>query len=83
MKIILTGSTGTVGSAVLKRCIAHPSITSIVALTRRPLDVKDAKLSNIIHKDFLKYDKDVLDQLRGAEACIWYGPITPSSGVKS
>ena len=72
MKVILTGSTGTVGSAVLQRCLSHPKITSVVALTRRPLDVQDPKLNNIIHKDFLKYDEKVIDQLKGAEACIWY-----------
>lgn len=72
MKIIVTGSTGTVGSAVLQRCIDHPDVTSVVALTRRSLDISDPKLNNIIHKDFLNYDKEVLDQLKGAEACIWY-----------
>ena len=73
MKIILTGSTGTIGSAVLQRCLTHPSITSIVALTRRPIDVKDPdnKLNNIIHKDFLNYPQPIIDQLQGAEACIW------------
>ena len=72
MKIILTGSTGTVGSAVLENCINNPSVTEIVALTRRPLDVKSSKLNNIIHKDFLKYDQNVIDQLKGAEGCVWY-----------
>lgn len=72
MKVILTGCTGTVGGGVFQRCIAHPSITSIIALTRRPLDLKDAKLTNIVKKDFLKYDQDLLEQLKGAEACIWY-----------
>lgn len=72
MKVIVTGSTGTVGSAVLQRCIEHPDITSVVALTRRPLDISDPKLNNIIHKDFMKYDEEVLDQLKGAQACIWY-----------
>lgn len=72
MKVILTGSTGTVGSAVLQRCIDHPEITSIVALTRRPLDVTSPKLNNILHEDFLTYDEDVIDQMKGAQACIWY-----------
>lgn len=71
MKVIVTGSTGTVGSAVLSRCIEHPSVTSIVALTRRPLEVKSPKLNNIVHKDFLKYENDVVEQMKGAEACIW------------
>ena len=73
MKVILTGSTGTVGSSVLHRCIEHPSITSIVALTRRKLEVQSPKLHNIIKTDYLKYEKEELDQMRGAEACIWYG----------
>ena len=73
MKVILTGSTGLIGSGVLKRCIEHPGITSIVALTRRPIeDVKSDKLNNVIHKDFHNYDSKVIDQLKGAQACIWY-----------
>ncbi|KAK3711108.1 hypothetical protein LTR37_009895 [Vermiconidia calcicola] len=83
MKIILTGSTGWIGSSVLARCIAHPSITSIVALTRRPLPdsatTKAPKLHNIVHEDFLNYSDTVISQLRGAEACIWVLG-SPSSG---
>ena len=71
MKIILTGSTGLIGSGVLRRCIEHPSITSIVALTRRPIDIKDSKLNNVIKTDYLSYTEEELDQLKGAEACIW------------
>lgn len=71
MKVIITGSTGTVGSGVLQEAVANKEVTSIVALTRRPLDIKDPKLNNIIQTDYTKYDKSVVDQLRGAEACIW------------
>ncbi|KAK4545976.1 hypothetical protein LTR36_002540 [Oleoguttula mirabilis] len=71
MKIILAGSTGFIGSAVLQRCIAHPSITFIVALSRRELSVKHAKLRTIIQPDFLHYPPEILSQLEGAEACIW------------
>ncbi|GIZ44844.1 hypothetical protein CKM354_000803000 [Cercospora kikuchii] len=71
MKVILTGATGHIGGAVLQRLLAVPAVTSIIVLSRRELTVKDAKLKTIIIKDFLHYDKDVLDQLAGAEACIW------------
>ena len=71
MKVILTGATGHIGGAVLQRLLAVPAVTSIVVLSRRELTVEDAKLKTIIIKDFLHYDKDVLDQLAGAEACIW------------
>ena len=72
MKVFITGSTGTVGGGVLQRCLGHPGITSVVALTRRPLEIKNPKLNNIIHKDFLNYDDAVVEQLKGAQACIWY-----------
>lgn len=72
MSVIITGSTGTVGGGVLQRCLGNLEITSVVALTRRPLQVRNAKLNNIVHEDFLKYDDAVIEQLKGAEACIWY-----------
>lgn len=71
MKVILSGATGFIGGNVLKRLIALPSITSIIALSRRKLDVSDPKLQIVILKDFLRYDQDTLSQLKGAEACIW------------
>lgn len=79
MKVFITGSTGTVGGGVLQRCLGHPQITSVVALTRRPLDIKDPKLNNIIHKDFHTYPPEIVDQLKGAEACIWYTISLPQN----
>ncbi|KAK0265962.1 hypothetical protein LTR91_021432 [Friedmanniomyces endolithicus] len=79
MKIILTGSTGFIGSAVLSRCLAHPSITSIIALSRRPIPVSHPKLTTVIQSNFLAYPPDILSQLQGAEACIWVLG-TPTSG---
>jgi hypothetical protein len=71
MKVILTGSTGTIGSAVLAHCLSDPAITSIVSLTRRPLDSKDAKLTNLIKSDYKSYTPSEISALKGAEACIW------------
>ncbi|KFY28215.1 hypothetical protein V493_03047 [Pseudogymnoascus sp. VKM F-4281 (FW-2241)] len=73
MKIILTGSTGVVGSAVLQQCLQNASITSIVVLSRRPLSANfsSPKLKVIILTDFLTYPEDVLAQLDDAQACIW------------
>ncbi|KAI9728645.1 MAG: hypothetical protein M1828_002751 [Chrysothrix sp. TS-e1954] len=78
MKVILTGSTGFIGSEVLLQALQHPSITSIVTLTRRPLDSSmtshpsaAGKLHPIIMEDFLIYPATVVEQLQGATACIW------------
>lgn len=71
MKVIVSGVTGFIGGAVLQRCLEHPSISSVIALSRREVDVKHPKLQTVIQKDFTKYDAAVLEQLKGAETCLW------------
>ena len=72
MKIILTGSTGFIGSEVLSLALAHPGITSIVALSRRPLpSASHPKLRVVVMSDFLEYSPEVLEALEGAEGGIW------------
>jgi uncharacterized protein YbjT (DUF2867 family) len=76
MKLILTGTTGFIGREVLSQALAHPSITSIIALTRHPLPAAFAsssnpKLQNVLVDDFLNYTPSVLEQLSGADGCIW------------
>lgn len=71
MKVILTGSTGFVGHEVLSQCLAHPAITSIVALSRRDLPAHK-KLKVALIEDFMIYQESIRDDIRDAEACIWY-----------
>lgn len=75
MHLILTGATGLVGSAVLDAMIKTKDITKISIISRRPVkmaeDAKDPRINVILHKDFEKYDSDLLNQLRGATGCVW------------
>lgn len=71
MKVILTGASGFIGGAVLQRLINLSNVTSIIVLSRRELPIENPKLKTIVVKDFLHYEQEVLDQLAGAEACIW------------
>ncbi|KAI1371429.1 putative nucleoside-diphosphate-sugar epimerase [Hypoxylon crocopeplum] len=75
MHVILTGATGLVGSGVLDAMIKMKDVTKISILSRRPVkmaeDVKDPRINVIIHKDFEKYDSEVLSQLKGASGCVW------------
>ncbi|KAL3494361.1 hypothetical protein BJX62DRAFT_234484 [Aspergillus germanicus] len=74
MKIILTGTTGFVGTEVLAQALANPSITSLIVLSRKPLPesiTEYKKVSVKILDDFLTYPDSLLDELAGAEGCIW------------
>ncbi|KAJ6487333.1 hypothetical protein DFH09DRAFT_1210129 [Mycena vulgaris] len=73
-KIIVTGATGRIGSACLARCLSHPAVHLVVALTRRPIESPEAsspKLKNLTVSDFSTLSEDVLAELEGANACIW------------
>jgi thioester reductase-like protein len=75
MKFILTGCTGFIGGEVIYQRLRNPSITSVVALTRRKLPEAlstNPKLKEVIMKEFNAYPEPVLKELSGADACIWY-----------
>ncbi|KAK5122893.1 hypothetical protein LTR85_003458 [Meristemomyces frigidus] len=81
--IILTGATGTAGSAILAYALTSPSISRVSILSRRPVKLADnePKANTIIHSDFEKYPEEMLDQLKGATGCIWAQGIS-SRGMK-
>ena len=82
MKVILTGPTGFIGSEVLTQLLAHPSITSILAVSRRPLPTTDPKLKTVLLQDFTAWPSSVLDECAGADACIWAMGLEHGSGRK-
>ena len=73
MKVVVSGSTGYIGGAILTQCLNHPSINSVLVLTRRdPGDVaRHPKARLIVVKDFISYDASTVDELRSADAAIW------------
>ena len=73
MKVVLSGSTGFMGGEVLTQCLNHPSITSVLVLTRRdPEDLaQNPKAKVIIVKDFTSYDEITINELKTADAAIW------------
>ena len=46
LRVLLVGASGAVGQEALKQALAHRDIARVVALTRRPLGLKHAKLVN-------------------------------------
>lgn len=56
-KVVITGSTGMVGSLLLQYCLLSKDVASIVALVRKPTPIKHEKYKELIVEDFLNYDK--------------------------
>ncbi|KAI1474886.1 putative nucleoside-diphosphate-sugar epimerase [Daldinia eschscholtzii] len=75
MHLILTGATGLVGSGVLDAMIKMKDVSKISILSRRPVkmaeDAKDPRVNVILHKNFEKFDSELLSQLKGASGCVW------------
>lgn len=73
MKVVLSGSTGFIGSEVLTHCLNHPSITSVLILTRRDPGhlAEHPKAKVIVLKNFTSYDESTITELRTADAAIW------------
>jgi hypothetical protein len=81
MKVILTGVTGFIGHETLLQCLVNPTITSIIVLSRRALPAsipQSLKLKVLILEDFTSYILSIMNELSGAEACIWYTPFIKS-----
>jgi hypothetical protein len=84
MKFILKGCTGFMwgGSEVLSQCHRNPTITSVVALSRRKLtdSISDnPKLKVVVIKDFNSYPENVMKELVVVIACLWQ--VFPSSSA--
>lgn len=78
MKLVIGGSTGFVGAELVRQALLHPSITSVVGLSRRETPVPQgidassaSKLKSVACDNFEKYPDAVMSELHGADACIW------------
>ena len=82
MKVIVAGSTGLVGSALVRQGIASDNVSRVWALTRRPLPdavADNPKVGVLLHDDYSTYPPELLAKLAGAEACLWLVcPVYPA-----
>jgi hypothetical protein len=74
VKVILTGASGLIGSELLSQLIQNASITSIIILSRRPLDeiaATDPRIKVFVIKNFLEYEDEAVKEMAGAKAVFW------------
>lgn len=80
MKLIIAGASGFVATEIIRQSLSIPKITSVIALARRPIstplnldqNAHASKLHRVVVENYDSYSDDVLKQLTGADACIWY-----------
>jgi len=70
MKIILYGATGMVGQSVLNECLKSTLIKEILIIGRKSIGIKDEKIKEIIHTDFLDYS-GIESELKGYDASFY------------
>jgi nucleoside-diphosphate-sugar epimerase len=70
VEVILFGATGMIGSGVLLECLRDPRVTAVLAVGRTPLGQPHAKLSELMHGDFLEFGS-IRPQLAGYDACFF------------
>jgi hypothetical protein len=80
IRTIIFGSTGMIGQGVLKECIDDPNVESILLINRSPLHIQNAKIKEIIHKDFYDFSP-LVNEFSGYDTCLFCLGIT-SVGMK-
>jgi uncharacterized protein YbjT (DUF2867 family) len=70
VRVILFGATGMVGAGVLIECLADPSVTSVLSISRRATGSAHPKLRELIRSDFFSFE-DVAGELAGYDACFF------------
>jgi uncharacterized protein YbjT (DUF2867 family) len=70
LKILLVGSSGMVGQAVLRECLCDGAVAEVVALVRTPLAVRHPKLREITHAEMRDFSA-IAGDLAGFDACFF------------
>ncbi|KAK8128459.1 nucleoside-diphosphate-sugar epimerase [Apiospora sp. TS-2023a] len=84
MKLVIGGSTGFVGTELLRQALENPAVASIVGISRRETKVPDgstdnaSKLKSFTCGDLNHYPDTLKKELEDADACIWTIAITPA-----
>ncbi len=70
LNVIVTGASGMVGEGVMRICLNHPQVESVLVVGRRPCGTTHPKLKEIVHNDFYNL-APIADQLKNYDACYF------------
>lgn len=78
---VITGSTGLVGSLLIQKLLIDKTITQVISVTRKSLELKNPKLKEIIIPDFFHL-LDHKDEIRGDIYFCTLGTTIKAAGNK-
>ena len=68
--VLVVGSTGMIGSLILQKCLQLENVAKITSITRRKINAKHSKLSEVIHSDFLNFDV-ISEYFKNIDVCFF------------
>lgn len=68
--ILLFGASGSAGGAVLVASLLSPHVSEVRAVTRRPLGLAHAKLTEVVHADYENFAL-IANMFAGVDACFY------------
>lgn len=70
LTVIVFGATGSAGACVVRQCLASPAVGELRLVTRRPLALRDPRITTVLRHDFARYD-DGDATFAGIDLCLW------------
>jgi nucleoside-diphosphate-sugar epimerase len=69
-KVVITGSTGMVGSVVLELCLDSSEVSEIISLVRKPTNIQHSKYKEVVVADFLQYQASLFNDVNIVYYCL-------------
>jgi len=69
-RVLILGATGMVGGLVLRECLGRSEVSEVTTIGRRPTGVRDPKLTEVVHRDFVDY-REVAGYLTGQDVAFF------------
>ena len=64
-----------IGEGIMMACLAHPTITEVLSVSRRPTGKQHPKLNEYVVADFLSLQEDD-ERLKGYDACFFCAGVS-------
>lgn len=69
-RVLILGANGMTGDLILQKCLQSSEVNEVIAITRKELTIKNVKLRNIIHENFLNVDS-IASYFENIDTCYY------------